>query len=71
MKQFINNIMSSATKYNVWDYAFLKTALLSVGILIGAQFSKLFKKLAPLLWIIYIFCFIWVMYKTFIEYWEE
>jgi len=71
MQQFINNIMNSASKYTVWDFAFFKTALLTLGILIGAQFSKLFKKLAPLLWIIYILCYIWIAYKTFVEYWED
>ncbi|TEB12860.1 hypothetical protein Psfp_03655 [Pelotomaculum sp. FP] len=42
MRELINRSLRAAKNYSLWDYAFLKTTLLSLGILIGAYFAKFF-----------------------------
>ena len=64
MRNFLNRLLESARKYTIMDYACLKITLISLGILIGAYFSKFFLSYTSLLWIIFIVSYITIIYKT-------
>lgn len=68
MRTLINNLMDAAKKYTFWDYAFFKTCLIAVGIILGAYFSQFFLKYISIVWIIAIAAYVWVIYKTLIKY---
>lgn len=68
MKKLIDKLMASAKKYNLWDYGWLKIALCSFGVLLGAYFSQFFLKYIFIVWGIFIISYVWIMYKTFIKY---
>lgn len=68
MKKLINKLMKSATNYNVWDYAWFKVTLCSLGVLLGACFSQFFLKYISIVWVIFIISYVWIMYKTLIKY---
>ncbi len=67
MNTFINRILKATGKYTIVDFAFLKTALLALGILLGTYFTEFFSGYTSLLWIIYIISFFWIMYRTFFK----
>ena len=65
MRKLIDKAMDSTKKYTIWDFACLKIALISVGILLGAYFSTFFISYISLIWIIFIASYILIMYRTF------
>jgi small multidrug resistance family-3 protein len=67
MGTLIERSIRAARKYTLVDYSCLKLTLLSLGILLGAYFSKFFLNNASLLWVIFIITYIWIMYRTFIK----
>jgi len=67
MRTLINRVLSSARKYTVTDYAFLKLTLVSCGVLLGVYFAKFLSSYTPLLWVIFIGSYLWIMYRTFFK----
>ena len=67
MRAFIERALKAARKYTVMDYGFLKITLLSFGILLGAYFAQFFLNYTSFLWVVFIFSFLWIMYRTFIK----
>lgn len=67
MKGFIAKTLNATEKYTVWDFACLKIAILSIGILLGAYFRDFFLNYTTLLWLIYIVSFLWIIYRTFFK----
>jgi putative Mn2+ efflux pump MntP len=70
MKKLINRLLNAAKKYNAWDYALFKITLCSFGVLLGTYFSQFFLKYMPIVWVIFIIAYVWIMYKTLIKYKE-
>jgi hypothetical protein len=68
VKNLIEGVLSAARKYNVWDYAWFKTCLVALGILLGVYFSEFFLRYISLVWLIAIISYVWIIYKTFIKY---
>ncbi len=68
MKNFLNNMLERTQKYNLLDFSALKTALVAVGILIGAYFSEFFLDNITIVWIIFGVTYLFIMYKTFVAY---
>lgn len=68
MRSIIGRMMSAAKHYTVWDFGFLKMALFSAGIIIGAYYAPFFLNYMPLLWIVAIVSFVWIAYHTFFKY---
>lgn len=68
MREFIDRALNAAGKYTVLDFACLKIAILSIGILLGAYFSEFFLGYTSYLWVIYIVSFAWIIYRTFFKY---
>jgi len=67
MGQLINRALRAAKKYTLWDYAFFKITLVSLGILIGAYFSEFFLSHTLFLWIIFLVSYLCIMFRTFIS----
>jgi small multidrug resistance family-3 protein len=67
MNTLIQRVLKAAGKYTVMDYAGLKIALLSLGILLGAYFSNFFLNHTAFLWVVFIVSYVWIMYRTFIK----
>lgn len=68
MTTFIQKALKSTQRYTIMDFALLKIALVSVGILLGAYFADFFLNYTILIWVIYILSFLWILYKTFFKY---
>ncbi|KAF1084000.1 hypothetical protein SPSYN_02912 [Sporotomaculum syntrophicum] len=64
MKKLIDRLLNAARKYNVFDFACFKIALFSCGILVGGYFPQLFIKFSPIIWLIFVTTYAWVIYKT-------
>lgn len=71
MRKFIDKAINSARQYALWDWGFLKIALFSLGLLIGVYFAQIFGQFMTFIWAIFIFAYIWVIYKTFFQYWKK
>lgn len=67
MRAFINRVLGATDKYTVWDFAFLKICLVSLGILLGVYFAKFFLTYTSILWIVFITTYLWIMYRTFFK----
>ena len=67
MSKFIQRLLKVARKYTVMDYVFLKTTLVSFGILLGTYFAQYFLNYTSFLWIVFIISYLWMMYRTFIK----
>ena len=66
MSELINRALRATKKYTLWDYACLKITLVSLGLLIGAYFAEFFLSHTLLLWIIFLFSYFRIMFRTFI-----
>ena len=67
MKELINRALRAARKYTLWDYAFLKITLISLGILIGSYFPDFFQSHTSLLWIIFLISYLFIIFRTFVS----
>lgn len=62
---FTDYAMERMGDFNVLDWAMFKSCLVSFGILVGSCFSGFFKKLKPILTMVFIFTWIFTMIKLF------
>jgi len=67
MKTLIKRILEATRKYTIMDYACLKIALLSLGIILGAYLSQFFLNYTSFLWVVYIASFLWILFRTFLK----
>ncbi len=68
MNTLIKRTLKATRNYTLADFACLKITLLSAGIIIGAYFPKFFLSHSSLLWLVFIVTYVWIMYRTFIQY---
>ena len=68
MKKFIDNMLQRTRKYTLWDFGALKVALVAVGVLFGAYFSKFFLDNIVIVWIIFVVTYLLIMFKTLVVY---
>lgn len=68
MKKLIEDMLKAVRKYNIWDYGWLKMALCSFGILLGAYFSEFFLRYITVIWILFFVSYVWIIYKTLVKY---
>lgn len=68
MKDFLNNMLERTKSYNLWDFSALKIALVAVGILLGAYFSKFFLYNIVIVWVVFVVTYLFIMYKTLVAY---
>jgi hypothetical protein len=70
MRKFIDKAINSARQYSLWDWGWLKIALFSFGLLMGVYFAQILSQYVTFIWAIFIFAYIWIIYKTFVQYWK-
>jgi hypothetical protein len=68
MENWIAKVLTAVKKYTVWDLGWLKIAVLSFGLLLGAYFPLFFLSIAGLLWLIFLLSGAWILYQTFVKY---
>ncbi len=71
MKKFIEHVLKATRKYNVMDWSILKVCLIALGIILGTYFASFFRTILPIVWIILILTYVWIMLKTFTTYWKD
>ncbi len=59
--------MEKVKNFTVVDFAVMKICLSTTGMLLGIAFSKTLKKIAPLLAIISVATYVYLVFKMFIE----
>ncbi|MFA6807661.1 MAG: hypothetical protein WCR27_01585 [Eubacteriales bacterium] len=67
MLTLVKRMLKAAKEYTLFDFACIKVALLSFGLLIGAYFSKFFLNHTFFLWVAFILTYLWVLYRTFFK----
>lgn len=60
-------MLSRASKFSVLDWAILKTCLVTFGLMIGTWFARLFKKLAPLVALVFFVSWIYLIWRVFFD----
>lgn len=70
MQSFIERSINAGRKFNVLDFAVFKICLMCLGIIAGMYFAQFFLGLAALLWVIFIVSWVFIMYRTFVKYWQ-
>lgn len=65
VNELIDFTLKRAAHFGILDWAAFKTCLFTCGVLIGAMFSKLFKKLAPLMTIVFIASWAYLVWRIF------
>ncbi|MCX5780647.1 MAG: hypothetical protein NTV45_07505 [Firmicutes bacterium] len=68
MGSMIKKVLAAANQYTVWDFGFLKIALFSIGLLIGAYYPQFILSMAGILWPIFLLSLAWILYMTFVKY---
>ncbi|MBC8577926.1 MAG: hypothetical protein ACLTBU_05435 [Zhenhengia sp.] len=66
MQQLIERVNSQVTNFKVEDWFIFKMAILIVGAIIGCSFSDTCKKLRPLLIIVWVCAFTYIILRIFI-----
>jgi small multidrug resistance family-3 protein len=61
MRDFIEKAMNATRKYTVLDFAVLKLCLMSIGVLLGLNYRKLFKRHIHVVWGVAIVSYLWTM----------
>ncbi len=59
-------LLSRAAHFSVLDWAIFKTCLVTLGLMIGTWFARLFKKLAPLVALLFIASWIYLVWRIFL-----
>ena len=65
MNSLIQRLLSASRKFSLIDFVFFKITLVSIGLLLGAYFSRFFLGIASILWPVFIISYLWLMYRTF------
>lgn len=60
-------MLNRAAQFNMVDWAVFKTCLVSFGLMIGALFAKLFKKLAPLVALVFVASWVYLVWRIFFD----
>jgi len=64
MGNVIKKLVKVANHYNVVDFGALKICMLFIGILFGVYFSSFFMKYIPVVWIVAILAWLFVIIQT-------
>ncbi|MDP4109387.1 MAG: hypothetical protein Q8878_05085 [Bacillota bacterium] len=65
IRRFVDFLMDKVSELSILDFALMKMALISFGVIIGAFFSKFFRKFQAIFWFFAIFSYIYLIYKIF------
>ncbi len=59
-------LLGRAAHFSILDWAIFKTCLITLGLMIGTWFARLFKKLAPLVALLFIASWIYLVWRIFL-----
>ena len=65
MHRLIERSMEAARSFTFWDFFLMKTGLIAFGILIGTYLSSWFLPRVAIVWLVFVPCYVWIMYRTF------
>ncbi|WP_026691318.1 hypothetical protein [Alteribacter aurantiacus] len=65
MKAWVHEVFESTRRYNMLDFSFLKVCLFAMGVLFGVYFSSFFLSYLPVVWIVAILSFLYLIVRTF------
>ena len=65
IRSIIGYFMEKASEFSVLDFAAFKMCLISFGILLGAKFSKFFKKYSLFIGIALVMSYVYLIYRLF------
>lgn len=65
VNELVDFMLKRAAHFSILDWTIFKTCLISFGVLIGAIFAKLFKKLAPLMAIVFMASWVYLAWRIF------
>lgn len=57
--------MEKARGFSIFDFAMLKLCLLTLGLWLGSQFTKLFSRFKQVLFITFAFSWVYLMWRVF------
>lgn len=60
-------LMKRAETFEVEDFAALKICLVSFGLLLGSTFSKFFKRLSPLIKVVFVLSYVFLIWRIFFQ----
>ncbi len=66
-EELMTFMLSRAAKFSAVDWAIFKTCLVTFGLMIGAWFARLFKKLAPLMALVFIVSWVYLVWRIFFD----
>ncbi len=62
---FIQLSMQQVRTFGIFDFSMFKTALFSLGLLIGAHFSHAIRKFRPLVWASFLLSYSYLIWRVF------
>ncbi len=65
--ELVDYILGKVQNFSALDFTVLKVCLSTTGVLLGVAFSKSLKKLVPILAIISLASYLYLIFKLFIE----
>lgn len=68
MRKWFNSLLLATRKYTIWDFGFLKLSLFSLGLLLGIYFAQILGQYVTYVWALFVFSYIWIIYKTLVQY---
>ena len=68
---FAYGLMEEASRFSILDWTMLKSCLVSFGILLGVTFGGFFKKIRPLMAIVFAVTFAYTVWRLFAPLFEE
>lgn len=63
----LNYLMETAHRFSVLDFALFKVCLLSLGIWLGSQFSKFFKRFRVFVFLGFIASYVYLIWRLFLR----
>lgn len=61
----LRKLLNAAKGYSLYDWAFLKIALVSAGILLGLYLYPVLVCYKTIIWVVFVFSYLWTIYRTF------
>ena len=65
--RWTNHAVDKARGFSVFDFAVLETCLLSLGLWLGACFSKFFKKFRTVLFVAFAATWLYLLWRVFFD----
>ena len=69
--EFAEFLLEETRNFGLLDWGMLKGCLISLGVLIGCSFSSFFKKIKPLVWIVFAVTYLYTIWRIFSPLYEE